>query len=109
MAPRSVHASPFKPNEYLIPRPTPLLQLEADFAERWQAGQVAGWEDRGEGGAAATGDGVSGALDLDAFDSADELEMLGAAWDVCIGGIAAGWLLLERHLGLEGAPGGPAC
>ncbi|PRW61113.1 splicing factor 3A subunit 3 [Chlorella sorokiniana] len=55
-------------------------KLEAEFAEKWQAGQVAGWEDRGEGGsgAAAAADGSSGALDLDAFDSADELEMLGA-------------------------------
>ena len=55
-------------------------QLEAEFAEKWKAGQVAGWEDRGEGGgAAAAADGSSGALDLDAFDSADELEMLGEA------------------------------
>lgn len=49
--------------------------MEADFAERWAAGAVEGWEDRGEGGAAA--EGAAGALDLDAFDSADELEMLG--------------------------------
>lgn len=50
--------------------------MEADFAERWQAGSVEGWEDRGEGSHAADG-AASGALDLDAFDSADELEMLG--------------------------------
>lgn len=57
------------------------MQLEAEFGEKWQAGQVAGWEDRGEGGGAgaAAADGSSGALDLDAFDSADELEMLGEA------------------------------
>lgn len=35
-----------------------------------------GWEDRGEGSRAADG-AATGALDLDAFDSADELEMLG--------------------------------
>ncbi|KAL4446223.1 hypothetical protein ABPG77_003030 [Micractinium sp. CCAP 211/92] len=52
-------------------------KLEADFSERWQAGGVEGWEDRGEGSHAADG-AATGALDLDAFDSADELEMLGA-------------------------------
>lgn len=58
------------------------MQLETEFGEKWQAGQVAGWEDRGQGGqgaGAAAADGSSGALDLDAFDSADELEMLGEA------------------------------
>lgn len=51
-------------------------KLEKEFSEQWQAGVVAGWEDRGEG---EQGDSAaSGALDLDAFDSADELEMLGA-------------------------------
>jgi hypothetical protein len=54
--------------------------LESEFQERWQAGGVVGWEDHGEGGAAqaaADGGEASGALDLDAFDSAEELEMLG--------------------------------
>ena len=54
--------------------------MESEFQERWQAGGVAGWEDRGEGGAAqaaADGGEAPGALDLDAFDSAEELEMLG--------------------------------
>ena len=74
-------------------------QLEAEFAEKWQSGQVAGWEDRGEGGgaAAAAADGSSGALDLDAFDSADELEMLGEA--------GAGYLLVLR----VGSPGVSQC
>lgn len=71
-------------------------QLEAEFADKWKAGQVAGWEDRGEGGAAAAAaDGSSGALDLDAFDSADELEMLGEEWRDCglVLGVLPGWVL----------------
>lgn len=52
-------------------------KLEAKFQERWQLGGVEGWEDRGEGSHAADA-AAGGALDLDAFDSADELEMLGA-------------------------------
>ena len=60
------------------------VQLEKEFSEQWQAGVVAGWEDRGEG---EQGDSAaSGALDLDAFDSADELEMLGA----CPASVSAG-------------------
>ena len=85
-------------------RTQPLAQLarqweraEAEFAARWAAGEVGGWEDRGEGpgaapaAAAADGGGAvpmledgggggpeGGALDLGAFDSADELEVLGA-------------------------------
>lgn len=51
-------------------------KLEAEFAEQWAAGSVPGWEDRGAGGGGAAAD-AAGALDLDAFDSADELEMLG--------------------------------
>ena len=53
------------------------LQMQSEFEEQWQAGSVPGWEDRGEGGQQADGAAASGALDLDAFDSADELEMLG--------------------------------
>lgn len=37
-----------------------------------------GWEDRGEGGAPPDA-AAAGALDLDAFDSAEELELLGEA------------------------------
>lgn len=58
------------------------LQVEADFNERWQAGSVPGWEDRGKGSHAADG-AASGTLDLDAFDSADELEMLGGVCCYC--------------------------
>lgn len=52
----------------------------AEFEEAWARGAVPGWEDRGAGGAAAQADGTEapeGALDLDAFDSVDELELLG--------------------------------
>ncbi|KAI3432859.1 hypothetical protein D9Q98_010442 [Chlorella vulgaris] len=52
-------------------------KLEKEFAEQWQAGSVVGWEDRGEG-QQADSSAAPGMLDLDAFDSADELENLGA-------------------------------
>ena len=69
----------------LPPQPNPATpsaaastpQLEAEFGEQWAAGGVAGWEDRGAGGAGGGAADAPGALDLDAFDSADELEMLG--------------------------------
>jgi splicing factor 3A subunit 3 len=50
-------------------------RLEEDFGREWDAGETPGWEDRGAGPAAPAGEE---ALDLDAFDSADELETLGA-------------------------------
>lgn len=56
-------------------------RLEDEFSARWEAGEVLGWEDRGagDGGPAAPEEETAeGALDLDAFDSADELEVLGA-------------------------------
>jgi splicing factor 3A subunit 3 len=56
-----------------------VLQLEKEFAEQWQAGSVVGWEDRGEG-QQADSSAAPGMLDLDAFDSADELEILGEAF-----------------------------
>lgn len=48
-------------------------QVEEEFAPRWEAGQVAGWEDRGVPAAPS----ASG-LELEAFSSAEELEILGA-------------------------------
>ncbi|KFM24257.1 Splicing factor 3A subunit 3 [Auxenochlorella protothecoides] len=68
-------------------RTQPLADLDAqmrgavaEFEEAWARGAVPGWEDRGAGGAAAAGgrgEVPEGALDLDAFDSVDELELLG--------------------------------
>ncbi|GAB4814775.1 hypothetical protein N2152v2_001821 [Parachlorella kessleri] len=51
-------------------------KLEEEFGQAWEAGAVEGWEDRGVGGGQAPG--AAGSLDLDAFDSVEELEMLGA-------------------------------
>lgn len=65
-------------------RTQPLAQLDRqwerlneEFEARWQAGEEPGWEDRWAGPAANGADG-QGILDLDAFDSPDELEVLGA-------------------------------
>lgn len=67
--------------ESFYQRSQPLAQLdrqrgraEEEFRAEWDAGEVAGWEDRGAGPAAPGGEG---ALDLDAFDSPEELETLG--------------------------------
>ena len=62
-------------SRHLIAGPAP--QLEEEFGSAWEAGGVEGWEDRGAGGGAGGGAEAAGALDLDAFDSAEELEMLG--------------------------------
>lgn len=50
-------------------------QLEREFDEKWDAGAVAGWQDPSQG----LQTDAAGALDLEAFDSAEELEMLGAS------------------------------
>eukprot|EP00887_Chlorella_sp_A99_P006821 scaffold2.g6821.t1 len=69
--------------ESLYRRTQPLAQLgrqmkkaEEEFEARWAAGEVPGWEDLGAGGA-ASGEAGGEALDLDAFESAQELEELG--------------------------------
>jgi splicing factor 3A subunit 3 len=66
-------------------------RLEEEFAAQWAAGEVFGWEDKGLGNGNGNGGGgddnatatavakaEDGALNLDAFDSVDELELLGA-------------------------------
>jgi splicing factor 3A subunit 3 len=63
-------------------------RLEEEFSAQWAAGEVFGWEDKGIGGGGngSVGNGAGGedgteddgALDLTAFDSVDELELLGA-------------------------------
>ena len=60
-------------------------RLEEEFAAQWAAGEVFGWEDKGLGNGVAATEGedaaaakADGALDLDAFDSIEELELLGA-------------------------------
>jgi len=54
-----------------------LSRLDEEFEARWAAGEAQGWEDRGDGPAPANGKGSENILDLGAFDSADELEILG--------------------------------
>ena len=51
-------------------------QVEEELEGRWGACSVEGWEDRGEG--AGPEEVGSSGLDLDAFDSVEELELLGA-------------------------------
>ena len=76
--------------ESFLQRSQPLAHIERqkkrqeeEFAAKWEAGEVSGWEDKGLG-ATTTATTTSlavlpeGALDLDAFDAADELEVLGA-------------------------------
>ena len=60
--------------------PSPIhVQFEEGLRERWLAGEVTGWEDRGLGPAAAVaaGGASTSGLDLEAFDSVEELEALG--------------------------------
>lgn len=47
--------------------------LEA-FEEQFEAGQIPGWEDRGEGHSASSSEGQ---IDLHAFDSTEELLTIG--------------------------------
>ena len=49
-------------------------KLEGDFDSAFEEGQVPGWEDRGVG--RVPGD-EGNAIDLQAFDTVDELESLG--------------------------------
>lgn len=54
-----------------------LSKLEADFAEEWKAGTVPGWTEAEEGASAGDGTQAAGAIDVEAFDSVEELEQLG--------------------------------
>ena len=60
-----------QPLTYLEPV---LARSREAFAAAWDAGSVPGWEDRGMGHAAAP----EGSLDLDVFESAEELQTLGS-------------------------------
>lgn len=63
-------------------RTQPLGALEkvyaklGDFDALWEAGQVPGWADRGQG---SSGEDSSAAIDVAAFASVEELETLGTA------------------------------
>lgn len=48
--------------------------MESEFEGSWEAGQVPGWEDRGQGQLPTTS---SSGIDLEAFDSVDELATIG--------------------------------
>ncbi len=49
-------------------------KVTSDFEARFEAGSVTGWEDKGEGASTAA---AAQQLDLDAFDSVEELNALG--------------------------------
>lgn len=52
-----------------------LSKVEGDFEDRWKAGSVQGWEDRGTGsGQSGTGELM---IDMDDYESVDELVELG--------------------------------
>ena len=56
-----------------------LARLEEEFDAQWEAGTVPGWSDSDQQAATANGAATAaGALDVDAFDSVEELEQLGA-------------------------------
>ena len=66
------------PTSRTLTRPhPPHCQLSEEFEARWAAGQVPGWEDKGVSTASSSGSVGSSGLDLDAFDSVDELEVIG--------------------------------
>lgn len=56
----------------LAPLAKQWMLLEEEFGQQWEAGEVAGWGDKGEGPAQ---EGTS--IDLDAFNTAEELEAVG--------------------------------
>lgn len=58
------------------------MQAEADFEAAWQAGSVAGWEDRGNSQGPSTSGSMasSSGIDLDAFDSVEELVTIGESF-----------------------------
>lgn len=65
-------------------RTKPLLAVEGQlakaretFATEWEAGTVPGWADKGV--VQVSAEAAAGKLEVDAFDSTEELEMLGAA------------------------------
>lgn len=72
--------------EYLtgfLHRTKPLLDVEAQlskaretFATDWEAGSAPGWADRGS--TQVTAEAAAGKLDVDAFDTVEELETIGA-------------------------------
>ncbi len=64
----------------LAPLDAQWARLRAEFDAQWEAGEVPGWEDRGEGptpDGATTDAAGAAAIDLDAFDSAEALEAVG--------------------------------
>ena len=67
-----------------------LGRLESELEERWGSGQVQGWEDRGRGQLPP----AELPIDLEVFESPEELETIGAglaAWlDDCLPGWMAG-------------------
>ncbi|GBF95619.1 splicing factor 3A subunit 3 [Raphidocelis subcapitata] len=56
--------------------PRQLAKLEEELRAAFDAGTAPGWEDRGVGQAGATAEELG--VDLDAFDSVDEVEIMGA-------------------------------
>jgi splicing factor 3A subunit 3 len=53
-----------------------LAKLEEELKAAFEAGTVPGWEDRGMGQGGATAEELG--VDLDAFDSVEEVEIMGA-------------------------------
>jgi hypothetical protein len=79
----------------------------ADFDAQFEAGQVPGWADRGEGPAT---DGASSVFDLAAFASVEEVETLG---ECAQSGILAWWpcvpVRLRARVSVSKFLVGPCC
>lgn len=54
-----------------------LQKVRQQFAQDWEEGSVAGWADRASSEVPA--EAAAGKIDVDAFDSVEELETIGAA------------------------------
>lgn len=64
-----------KRTQPLIFLETILRKASEEFAEQWNAGVIQGWEDKGQVRVQVAGEGI---LDLEVFNSPDELATLGA-------------------------------
>jgi hypothetical protein len=64
-------------------------KAEDEFDEQWRAGVIPGWEDRGVRAATVKGEGI---VDLEAFDSALELETIGPEAGLSIHSRVSDWL-----------------
>jgi hypothetical protein len=68
-----------------------LEKLEEELQGQFAAGGAPGWEDKGVGGAGGTAEELG--IDLEGFDSVEEVEMMGEGGSGALLGGPAGWRL----------------